>query len=320
MNINTIKKIKFLDKLAINIANSDLISLAADSDEENKNQLLKLEKINWENQKKIDAIEKTYNSLIDILSALSWLPIPLGNPFSLALAGDAMAKKDYLGAMLCIVGSLPAVGSLGKVVSLARGAPQWVTALLNMANRLGILSVVKPAILWLARTIKDINLRQIITWDVYKKFAAKATGQNASLWFFQKKTSSSLNDNYLFSFAGEEWIPNENFEKAQKELKDLGDKLENMVKTASKGDALPVSAAKPAAGTSSTSKAPDKDLFIEQQSKLIKDRKFKSFTDKDLKNIKENKSKYNLNKDDITAIDTELDDRAVDAELEIDRD
>ena len=93
MNINTIKKIKFLDKLAINIANSDLISLAADSDEKNKNQLLKLEKINWENQKKIDAIEKTYNSLIDILSVLSWLPIPLGNPFSLALAGDAMAKK-----------------------------------------------------------------------------------------------------------------------------------------------------------------------------------------------------------------------------------
>ena len=317
--IQAINKVKEIDKLAYDLSKVKLLSFA-NEDEKNTNQLLKLKEESWEEKsKEIQSIEKKYNFLINVLSVLSWLPIPVGNPFSLALAGDAMAKKNYLDVVLCIIGALPGVGSFGKVVSLARGAPKWVTLLLNTANRLGILSAVKPAILWLANTIKNVNLHKIITWDLYKKYVIKTLGQNSATWLFQKKSSAlSINSANLFSFAGEEWVPNENFKQAQKELKDLGSKIEDMVNAASKGKELPVSPAKPIAGTSATNAPPGEELFVQQEMKLIKDRKFKSFTDEKLNKIK-NDSKYELDKSDKDAIKQELDDREIDIELGITR-
>ena len=78
-------------------------------DQKTISQLNQLNKVDWNT---VDKIDKGYKIFIDILSVLSWLPLPMGNPFSLALAGDAFAKKDYLGAIMALGVKRTKIGDL----------------------------------------------------------------------------------------------------------------------------------------------------------------------------------------------------------------
>ncbi len=283
-----------------------------------KEALSKLEKASeWSVDKaeSIESLDAKYQNLIKILEFFSWIPIPAGNPASLALAGDSIARNDYLNAIINIIGALPGVGAFGKVVSLARGAPMWVSRLLNLANRLGVYNLVKPAILWMARSIKNINMHKILTWDLYKRYALKNLGQNA---FFEKVKKSSYGNYALLSFGNEEMVPNKNFQKAQAELKQIGMDLEKAINSVDK-EINPSDPAKPASGVSVKATPPPEELIMQQKVDSLRKGNFKSLTDKDLKEMIDKRKEYKLSDKDVLIAETELSDREIDVELGISR-
>lgn len=105
----------------------------------------------------IDALDKGFKIVIDALQLLSFIPMPVPQPFSLALVGDSLAKKDYLNAFLNLLGALPTGGMFVKLTKLSK-APTWVTTLINYARQLGLSNVVIQALKWLANSLVNINL------------------------------------------------------------------------------------------------------------------------------------------------------------------
>jgi hypothetical protein len=105
----------------------------------------------------VDALDKGFKIVVDALQLLSFIPMPVPQPFSLALVGDSLAKKDYLGSFLNLLGAIPNGGMLVKLTKLSK-APTWVTTLINYARQLGLSNVVIQALKWLANSLANINL------------------------------------------------------------------------------------------------------------------------------------------------------------------
>lgn len=107
----------------------------------------------------LSSFEAGFNSMIGAFEILAWVPSPVGNPFSTALAGNSAANGDYIGALINIIGSIPAGKIFGKGIMLAREAPKWLPRLINIASKLGIQQKFINVIKWLATSIKHINIR-----------------------------------------------------------------------------------------------------------------------------------------------------------------
>ncbi|NDA63860.1 MAG: hypothetical protein EBX50_17805, partial [Chitinophagia bacterium] len=299
-------------------------SLAEETEQKDKAKLSTLSQQDWSKQNEdIYALNDKYDFLINVLQVLSFIPIPVGNPFSMALAGESIAKGDTLGAVLNVMGAMPGLGSFAKAINLAKSAvnsPAWIGRLLHLANRLGIYSIVKPAIDWLARSIANINLYKIFKWDFYKKYALTNTKYNFTLYFFDKardkiKKDSSSHNYSLLSFANEEeMVPSKNVETAQQELKNIGKNLQKIIDKVDM-EINPKGGATPAAGMAPAASPPSADLIINQKADSLRKKNFKSLTSKDLKDMIENPSKYRLSSTEVDIAQQELDDREIDTEI-----
>lgn len=100
----------------------------------------------------IEDLQRGYNAFINACKILSWVPSPVGNPFSMALVGHNIAEKEYGEAALNFIGAIPWAAILGRIPGFIRLTLSKVPPTLLRAVWL----LVRPYLLWLLRSTINI--------------------------------------------------------------------------------------------------------------------------------------------------------------------
>lgn len=115
-----------------------------------------LETEDWQkNAASIAEFEKKFKLVLKIFEYLGAIPTPVGNPFSLALIGDDIYKKDYVSLFEHLYN-----GSPMYFLAPAGALPRYATTVIREA---GIFKpVVKAALNWVARNISNPKFLNVI--------------------------------------------------------------------------------------------------------------------------------------------------------------
>ena len=183
--------------------------------------------------KTLEEFETGFNIFIKFTEIISNVPTPVGNPFAIALAGDCLAKGDWVGAASNIYCGLPLLSSIGKSLSLFKLNKKYISQLLINVPK-WTRPLVKKMLIWLARSASSVEMLQIQSLTLIQAvrniinkmedkvligFARTIANKTA---FTTKSVSKNPNDESFNQTDAVYYIADFLYSTFLKEVKDLG--------------------------------------------------------------------------------------------------
>ena len=122
-----------------------------------------IDSYNWSGgTESLEEFEAGFNKFLTICEYLAMVPSPYGNPFSIGLVGEDLAKGDYTSAGMHLLGGIPWLGLLKRGSLLLKGA-KYVHDLLRVCP-----AVLKPGLkvvlLWIANSMTNITHAKVAAY------------------------------------------------------------------------------------------------------------------------------------------------------------
>ena len=200
-----------------------------------KSALKQIDSYNWTSPaKNLEEFERGFNIFIKVCEYLSLVPLPTGNPFSYALVGESLSKKDWTGAAFNLFAGLPYFSYISKVAGI-KGELSFIAEVLRTVP--GVLRpVFHKFFVWMGNSIKSVSLARVsghatvsllraLLMPVEEGIVIAAAKAIAMTGFTSSSVSKGPNDSNFTKTEAISYVSDYLYVIFDQQVKEIGDKV-----------------------------------------------------------------------------------------------